>query len=67
LFNVPEDPVPATQNRLQELIKARQDAQIALQCYIKPLNVPYSFVSEDQVWLDAHNLKIKTPSRKLSP
>jgi hypothetical protein len=66
-FNVPKDPIPAMQNCLQELIKARQDAQIALQCHIKPLNVPCSFVSEDQVWLDVHNLKIKTPSRKLSP
>jgi hypothetical protein len=66
-FNIPEDPVPAVQNCLQELIKARQDAQIALQCCIKPLNVPCSFVSGDQVWLDARNLKIKTPSRKLSP
>jgi hypothetical protein len=66
-FNVPKDPVPAVQNCLQELIKARQDAQITLQCCIKPLNVPCSFVSGDQIWLDACNLKIKTPFRKLSP
>jgi hypothetical protein len=66
-FHVSEDPVPAVQNCLQELIKARQDAQITLQRCIKPLNVPRSFVSGDQVWLDACNLKIKTPSRKLSP
>jgi hypothetical protein len=46
-FNVPEDPIPAMQNHLQELIKARQDTQIALQRRIKPLNVPRSFVSGD--------------------
>jgi len=66
-FHVPEDPVPAAQNRLQELIKTRQDAQNALQRRIKPLNIPRTFVSGDLVWLDAQNLKIKTPSRKLSP
>jgi hypothetical protein len=66
-FNVPEDPIPAVQNHLQKLIKARQDTQITLQCCIKPLKVPCSFVSGDQVWLDARNLKIKMPSKKLSP
>ena len=66
-FNTPEDPVPAAQDRLKELIKARQDAQMALQRRIKPLNIPRTFVSGDLVWLDARNLKIKAPSRKLIP
>jgi hypothetical protein len=66
-FTVPDDPVPAAQDRLKELIKTRQDAQKALQRRIKPLNIPRTFVSGDKVWLDARNLKIKTPSRKLSP
>jgi hypothetical protein len=66
-FNVPKDPVSAMQDHFKELIKARQDTQITLQCCIKPLNVPCSFVLGDQIWLDTHNLKIKTLSRKLSP
>ena len=66
-LSIPEDPVPAAQDRLQELIKSRQDAQKALQRRIKPLNVPRIFVPGDKVLLDAHNLKIKTRSRKLSP
>ena len=66
-FNTPEDPVPAAQDRLQELIKTRQDAQNALQRRIKPLNVPRTFVSGDLVWLDARNLNVQTPSKKLSP
>jgi hypothetical protein len=47
LFNVPKNPVPAVQDHFKELIKARQDTQIALQHYIKPLNILCSFVSED--------------------
>jgi hypothetical protein len=66
-LSIPEDPVPAAQDRLQELIKSRQDAQKALQRRIKPLNVPRIFVPGDKVLLDARNLKIKTRSRKLSP
>jgi len=30
------------------------------------VNPSYSFVLEDKVWLDVHNLHIRTPSRKLS-
>jgi hypothetical protein len=56
-FNIPEDPVPAAQDRLKELIKSRQDAQIALQHRIKPLNVPRTFVSGDKVWLSPEGLR----------
>ena len=66
-FSVPEDPVPAAQDRLKELMKARSDAQTALQRRIKPLNVPRTFVPGDKVLLDARNLKVRTPSRKLTP
>ena len=30
------------------------------------MNLSRSFVSGDKVWLDAHNLHIRTPSKKLS-
>jgi len=65
-FSIPKDSVPAMQERLQELSKSRSEAQKALQKWIKPVNPSCSFVSEDKVWLDAHNLHIRTPSRKLS-
>src|SRR6266567_8875663 len=66
-FNVPKDPVPTVQDRLKELIKTRQDTQQAIQNCIKPIKIPRTLVSGDMVWLDARNLKIKTPSKKLSP
>ncbi len=66
-FKVPEDPVPTMQDRLKKLIKIRQDAQQALQHCIKPINIPWTLVLGDIVLLDARNLKIKTPSKKLSP
>jgi len=66
-FSIPEDPVPAAQDRLKELIKLRSDAQKALQRHIKPLNVPCTFVPGDKVLLDARNLKVKAYSRKLTP
>src|SRR5713101_1146094 len=66
-FTIPEDSVPAAQNRLMDLQKAQSDAQRSLQKCIKPLNPPRSFVSDNKVWLDAHNLRTSNPSRKLSP
>src|SRR6266566_2040767 len=66
-INTPEDSVPAAQERLNQLIKTRSNAQKALQKRIKPLQLPRSFVIGDKVWLDAHNLNIRMPSRSLSP
>ena len=63
----PDDSVPAVQEHLTQLQEARSDAQTALQRRIKPLTLPRSFVTGDKVWLDARNLKIKAPSKKLSP
>lgn len=64
---IPEDSVPAAQDRLTELQKARSDAQRSLQKRIRPLNPPRSFVPGNKVWLDARNLRTRNPSRKLSP
>ena len=49
------------------LNESRSDAQKALQRHIKPINPSKTFAPRDEVWLDARNLKIRTPSRKLSP
>ena len=49
------------------LNESRSNAQKALQWRIKPINPPKTFTPGDEVWLDACNLKIRTPSRKLSP
>ena len=48
-------------------MKTRSDAQKALQRRIKPLNTPRTFVPGDKVLLDARNLKVRAPSRKLTP
>jgi hypothetical protein len=66
-IDTPNDSVPAVQEQLKQVQESRSDAQKALQRRIKPLNLPRSFVMGDKVWLDARNLKVRTPSRKLSP
>jgi hypothetical protein len=62
-----KDKVPAAQERLRKLQKSRTDAQKALQRHIKPLTPPCTFVTGNKVWLDARNLHIRMPFRKLSP
>jgi hypothetical protein len=66
-ITTPEDKVPAAQKCLRKLQKSRTDAQKALQRRIKPLTPPCTFVTGNKVWLDACNLHIRTPFRKLSP
>jgi hypothetical protein len=66
-ISIPDDSIPSAQQRLLELSEARQDAQKSLEKRIKPLTLPRSIVPGNKVWLDARNLKIKTPSKKLSP
>ena len=65
--STPKDSVSAAQEQLLMLNESRADAQKALQRRIKLINPSKTFTSGDKVWLDAHNLKIRTPSRKLSP
>ena len=67
LLTIPEDSVPAAQERLKELQESRADAQKVLQRCIKLYTPPCTFVPGNKVWLDAQNLKIKMPFRKLSP
>src|SRR4030088_2967898 len=50
-INTLEDSVPAAQERLNQLLKSRTDAQKALQKCIKPLQLPRSFVTGDKVWV----------------
>ena len=66
-IRTPEDSVPAAQERLLMLNESQSDTQKALQRRIKPINPSKIFAPGDKVWLDARNLKIRTPSRKLSP
>lgn len=52
---------------MSELTKARSDAQHSLdQCLKHPRNLRTLEVGQ-QVWLDAQNLRVNTPSKKLSP
>jgi hypothetical protein len=48
-FTVPEDSVPARQERLQELSQSRSEAQKVLQKRSKPMNLLHSFVLGDKV------------------
>jgi hypothetical protein len=66
-LSIPDDSIPSAHQRLLELSEARSDAQKSLQKRIKPITPPRSFVTGNKVWLDSRNLKIRTPSKKLSP
>jgi Chromo (CHRromatin Organisation MOdifier) domain len=65
-ISIPKDPIPATQDYLKELNNAQLDAQKVLQRHIKPFQMSRNFVLGDKVWLDACNLKLTTPSKKLT-
>ena len=66
-IRTPKDSIPAAQKQILMLNESRSDAQKALQRHIKPINPSKTFAPGDKVWLDACNLKIRTPFRKLSP
>jgi chromodomain-containing protein/p58 integrase-like protein len=52
---------------LEELSTARSDVQASLEKHAKPYFPNRSFQVNNQVWFDARNLKVKAPSKKLSP
>jgi chromodomain-containing protein/p58 integrase-like protein len=52
---------------LKELSTVRSDVQASLEKHAKPYFSNRSFQVNDQVWLDIRNLKVKAPSKKLSP
>jgi hypothetical protein len=62
-----DDSVPSAQNRLLELTKACIDAQKSLDHRIKNPRNHRTLEVNQQVWLDARNLHVNTPSKKLSP
>jgi hypothetical protein len=62
-----DETVPATAARLEELDKARTIAHQSLQKKTQVTKPIRTFAVGDQVWLDARNIKIKAPSRKMSP
>jgi hypothetical protein len=66
-LSIPEDNVPAAQDRLKQLEQFRSDAQSALQKCIKPTTPPRTFVPGNKVWLDSRHLRVLAPSKKLSP
>src|SRR5258708_33614614 len=66
-LTTPDDSIPATSDRLNELSKARSDAQESLEKHIKPDFSPRSFKNNDKIWLDARKRRAKVPSKKLSP
>jgi hypothetical protein len=62
-----DDSTPSAQDRLMELTKARADAQKSLDHRKKHTRSPRTLEVNQQVWLDARNLRVNTPSKKLSP
>src|SRR5271170_2901380 len=76
-FHMPLNPVttsPTAKDRLNELHHVREDAQAALRLAKETMKIYYdrhvgdtlSFEKGELVWLDAANVKLKQPSRKLS-
>jgi hypothetical protein len=62
-----DDATPSAYSRLSELDKARSDAQETLLLRNKPIKETRMLSPNQKVWLDARNLKVKVPSKKLAP
>ncbi len=62
-----DDSIPSVQQHLSELSKAQTDAQLSLQKRIKLHRPMCELETNQQVWLDARNLKTNVPSKKLAP
>ncbi len=62
-----DDSIPSAQQRLSELSMARTDVQLSLQKCIKSHRPMRELETNQQVWLDARNLKTNVPSKKLAP
>jgi len=66
-LSIKEDTNPSAHQRLLMIQKAQTDAQQSLSKCIKHYTPKRTLSPGDKVMLDSHNLKVNTPSRKLSP
>jgi hypothetical protein len=66
-LSIKEDTNPSAYQRLLMIKKARSDAQQSLSKRIKHYTPKRTLSPGDKVMLDSRNLKVNTPSRKLSP
>jgi hypothetical protein len=62
-----DDSTPTVEARLKQLSKAHSDAQQMLDKCMKNKAQPRMFQVNDKVWLDACNLRLNVPSKKLAP
>ncbi len=62
-----DNSIPSAQQHLSELSKAQSDVQLSLQKHIKSCRPTHELETNQQVWLDACNLKTNVPSKKLTP
>ena len=56
--------VPAVEERLNEITKAREQAHQSLQCKTAITKTIRTLEMGQEVWLDARNIKTKAPSKK---
>jgi hypothetical protein len=62
-----DDSTPSAHSRLLELSKARSDAQDTLEKRHKTIREPRQLQVNQKVWLEARNLHVNVPSKKLAP
>ena len=56
--------IPAVEERLNELTKAREQAHQSLQCKTAITKTIRMLEMGQEVWFDAQNIKTKAPSKK---